>query len=200
VKKGTATLANLRSPSAIANGVVQRGVGSDDYPCNDDGNDCTDIFAVSILGVSPSAFITWFQAQQAAANSGKRLLTNAEWQMAAAGTPDPGNTPGASDCATNSGGADTGTRSNCVSRFGVFDMVGNFFEWVADWVPLSTTCPPPLFAGDLNCLAGASTTSGPGALIRGGDFLSSTSAGVFAVTGSGKPSSAFSSVGFRCGR
>lgn len=30
--------------------------------------------------------MSWFVAQQAALNSGKRLLTNAEWQGAAAGT------------------------------------------------------------------------------------------------------------------
>jgi len=133
VKKGTATLANLTSASAIANGVVQRGVAFDDYPCGGDGNDCDEIFAVSIPGVTPSAFMTWFQAQQAATNSGKRLLTNGEWQAAAAGTPDPGTDNGTTDCniLNTFAVSDTGSRSNCVSRFGVFDMVGNLQEWVA---------------------------------------------------------------------
>jgi len=56
VKKGTATLANLTSASAIANGVVQRGVASDDYGagCPDTGNGCRDFYAVSIPGVRPS--------------------------------------------------------------------------------------------------------------------------------------------------
>jgi hypothetical protein len=203
VKKGTATLANLTSATAIANGVVQRGVGSDDYPCGDDGNDCTDIYAVSIPGVTPSAFITWFQAQQAATNSGKRLLSNAEWQGAAAGTPDPGTDNGTTDC--NVGNtftvSDTGSRSNCVSRFGAFDMVGNLFEWVAEWVPLSTTCVTDLFGtGDDNCLAGADTTSGPGALIRDGGFNFGAFAGVFAVNGGRQPSFEGVNGGFRCGR
>lgn len=74
IKAGTVTEAQL-----LAGGAIQRGVSSDDYPCNNDGNDCTNIYAVSIAGVTPSSRITWFQAQQAAANSGKRLLTNAEW-------------------------------------------------------------------------------------------------------------------------
>ena len=63
-----------------------------DYaPCADNGQNCADdIFAVSLAGVTPSARITWFQAQAACANAGKRLPTNAEWQVAVAGTPDPG--------------------------------------------------------------------------------------------------------------
>ena len=73
IQTGKVTEAQL-----LAGGAIQRGVSSDDYPCNDNGNDCTNIYAVSIPGVTPSAFITWFQAQAAAANSGKRLLTNAE--------------------------------------------------------------------------------------------------------------------------
>ena len=72
-------------------GGTQYGASTDDYPCDPDGNDCSDptqpnkmIFARSMVGVTPSAGIDWFQAQQACANAGKRLLTNAEWQMAAA--------------------------------------------------------------------------------------------------------------------
>jgi formylglycine-generating enzyme required for sulfatase activity len=149
----------------------------------------------------PSASTTWFQAQQAAGNSGKRLLTNAEWQMAAAGTPDPGTDNGATDCNIGStfDVADTGSRSNCKSRFGAFDMVGNLWEWVADWVPLATDCVTSLFADDINCLAGASTTAGPGALIRGGSFNGGSGAGVFAV-GDLEPSFAVSIFGFRAAR
>jgi formylglycine-generating enzyme required for sulfatase activity len=184
-------------------GAIQRGATTDDYPCDNNGNDCATIFAVSIAGVTPSRFITWFQAQQAAINSGKRLLTNAEWQGAAAGTPDPGTDNGTTDCNVGSTFAvvDTGSHSNCVSRFGVFDMVGNLWEWVADWVPpFSGSCGSALFAGDFNCLAGTTQAAGTGALFRGGDFNDGTNAGVFAVDGFNKPSDALSSIGFRCGR
>src|SRR6266542_288694 len=179
-------------------GGTQYGATSDDYPCNANGQDCTNIFARSRAGVTPSAFITWFQAQQACANAGKRLRTNAEWQMAAAGTPDDTATA----CNISSGAvAATGSFSGCVSNWGVNDMVGNLWEWVADWVPLSTSCTGwGSFSDDLMCLAGASTTGGPGALFRGGDFTSSAHAGPFAVVGSFQPFDAPFAVGFRCAR
>src|SRR5204863_875584 len=71
------------------------------------------VYAVSIPGVLPSTCISWFQAVQACAVSGKRLARNEEWQRAAASTPDPGNTPGANDCNTYSGEpSNTGSRTN----------------------------------------------------------------------------------------
>src|SRR5262245_19035211 len=56
------------------------------------------VYAVSVPGALPTSCTTWFQAEQACALSGKRLLTNQEWQRAAAGTPDPGTDNGTSDC------------------------------------------------------------------------------------------------------
>ncbi len=75
-------------------GATQLGVSSDDYtPCADSGQqNCADLYAVSLPGVRPSAFVTWFQAQAACKNARKRLPSNAEWQAAVIGTPDPGLT------------------------------------------------------------------------------------------------------------
>jgi hypothetical protein len=114
-------------------GATQLGVASDDYaPCADSGQNCTDdIYAVSLPGVTPSGYITWFQAQQACKNARKRLPSNAEWQAAVAGTPDPGGDNGTTDCNSATGSVSlTGARTSCVSADGAFDMVGNLHEWV----------------------------------------------------------------------
>lgn len=202
VQKGKATAADL-----AAGGATQLGIGvTDDYtPCTNNGQtSCGDVYAVSIAGVPPSANVTWFQAQQACANSQKRLPRSGEWQQAVAGTPDPGPDNGTTDCNTASAGVpvSTGSRSACVSRFGNFDMVGNVSEWVEDWVPLSTACPGwGPFSGDFMCLSGASTTvTVPGALRRGGSFDVGTIAGPLAVGGNGGPDNSDNAVGFRCAR
>jgi formylglycine-generating enzyme required for sulfatase activity len=204
IQDGKATAALL-----AAGGATQRGIGfTDDYaPCADSGQNCTDdIYAVSLPGVPPSANLTWFQAQAACENARKRLPSNAEWQAAVIGTPDPGPDNGTTDCNTGTGvtAVATGSRSSCRSARGAFDMVGNLYEWVADWVPLSTTCGT-WSAGvsptdDDQCLAGAATTAEPGALRRGGSFFGGPSAGPLTVVGSGLPSLADGGIGFRCAR
>lgn len=202
IQNGTATLANLQ-----AGGATQSGAGAEvlDYPCAANGQDCNGkIYAVSIAGVQPSGLITWFQAQEACTNSRKRLPSNAEWQAAANGTPDPGPDNGTTDCNTSSVllAVNTGSRSACVSARGAYDMVGNLEEWVADWAPLSTGCPGwGTFSNDIQCFAGASTAvnNGPGALRRGGDFGFGTGDGPLYVRADA-PVTALGTLGFRCAR
>jgi formylglycine-generating enzyme required for sulfatase activity len=204
IQQGKATAADL-----AAGGATQLGIGrTDDYaPCTDGGQNCADdIYAVSVPRVPPSANITWFQAEAACENPRKRLPSSAEWQAAVAGSPDPGPNNGTTDCNTNSvfTSANTGSRSNCKSARGAFDMVGNLAEWVADWVTRSTTCGSWSAAasptGDSQCLAGAATTDGPGALLRGGNLGSGPEAGPLAVSGRIQPLSTGSDFGFRCAR
>jgi formylglycine-generating enzyme required for sulfatase activity len=167
------------------------------------------VYALSIPGVHPSACITWFQAAQACRLSGKRLLTNLEWQDAAAGTPDPGTDDGTSDCniITAFDAVSTGSRSNCKSNWGVFDMVGNVDEWVADWADVTSSgCTNSTnafgFTGtdDAVCFGGDGSTEIPSALLRGGDWFSGSGAGVFAVGTVIRPSDSAVGVGFRCAR
>ncbi|HSD25123.1 MAG TPA: hypothetical protein VLB79_12435 [Solirubrobacterales bacterium] len=189
-------------------GGTQYGASSDNYPaaCTDTGQGCEagsagEIYARSVPGVTPSRFITYFQAQAALANVGKHLPSDAQWQQAVAGTPD------STACNVSTGSvAATGTNADCVSNFGAFDMVGNLYEWVRDWVPRSTACPGwgtvvTFASDDLMCLSGASTTAAaPGALLRSGSFNDDTSAGPFTVDGRFLPSGSFFDTGFRGAR
>jgi hypothetical protein len=171
-----------------------------DY-CSLNGQDCDNIYARSVANVEPARFINWFQAQAALANSGKRLPTNAEWQMAVRGTPDDGtcNVDSVYGMPANTGGA-----ANCVSRFDIHDMVGNLWEWVADWVPRSIGCSgnrwPAGFGDDFQGICGAATDDSPGALLRGGNWGYQTAAGPFAVIGGAQPSSWGADFGFRGAR
>jgi formylglycine-generating enzyme required for sulfatase activity len=161
-----------------------------------DGTGCVNHYAVSIAGIAPARHLTWFQAAAAARNSGKRLAANVEWQAAALGTPD------GSPC-NNAGGPPgdlTGASASCVSNVGVFDMVGNLSEWVADWVPLNGVACGPSFVGfDFNCPGGLIAETGAGALLRGGNFSDVGGAGPFAVGGL-PPTFESNSLGFRAAR
>ena len=196
---------------------TQYGVTGDDYPCSDTGNDCRDaIYAVSQPGLIPSTSITYFQAQQACANVGKSLLTNAQWQRAAAGTPDPGDSPGSEDCNTSTeasaGLVETGSLANCVSVWGTYDQVGNAAEWVADWMQGSqessdggnlTEDNSPTFGNDMVNGINEIRLSGeafPPGVLRGGAVFDGDAAGVFALRATFGPSENFETFGFRCGQ
>jgi len=116
LRKGTATLGDLTSAGATQLGCDFSPFNHALFPASfpESGNwaplplsdpPTPGIYAASVPSVLPSACITWFQSAQACRLSEKRLLTNAEWQDAAAGTPDPGNADdGATTCVTNSAG------------------------------------------------------------------------------------------------
>jgi len=165
------------------------------------------VFAVSIPGVLPSTCITWFQANQACALSGKRLLRNDEWQRAASGTPNAGNSDnGITDCNTDSAqyAVNTGSRSSCTSNWGAVDMVGNVEEWVADWAEETLDCTDWTTAlgipgNDSSCFGGNGSVKTPGGMTRGGGWASGASAGTLTV-GTAPPVYIFSGIGFRCGR
>lgn len=200
-------LGTARREALVAAGATQLGTAADDYePCTDNGQNCAgDIFAVSLPSETPSAFVSWFQAQEACANSGRRLPTSAEWQVAVSGTPDPLGDDGRTDCnvATDTGVAVTAERSACVSSRGAHDMVGNLAEWVSDWVAAPTVCPGwASFSDDSMCLAGASTEqTSPGALVRGGAFaaVGGRRAGPFSIV-TFPPFHSTIFIGFRCAR
>lgn len=238
IKRGTVTLPDLIAGSAVQISPASPSVcvspdpdkqcatcDAPDFPATfpKNGQWTQPLYAISISAVQPTACISWFQAAQACRLSGKHLLTSAEWQDAAQGTPETvgGADNGSSDCDINSvlHAVGTGSRSGCVSSRGAFDMVGNLDEWVAEWLTYSayhgsdTPCGiSTLFAcgcpgwGTFNneeimCLSGASDNqSGPGSVTRGGRFFDRGLAGVFAVYDGNLPYGAEGKIGFRCAR
>ncbi len=200
IQEGTVSLADLTAAGALQLGLVNGDLGANGCPIT--GNGCVNVYAVSIAGVTPARFVTWFQAAAAARNSLKRLPTNQEWQVAAFGTPD------GAPCNVGPGGsiADTGSAEGCVSDVGAFDMVGNAAELVADWGDLADfaecTTWSNDFGNDRSCVGGpgGGNSSHPGVVFRGGFWDAGSLAGVFTVLATLSPADSTGSNGFRCVR
>ena len=110
-----------------------------------------------------------------------------------------------------------------MSLYGAYDMVGDVWEWVADWgqygqisqasyvvwgdgTYTNAAWPAGYPANGTWNVAGRSwngvgwVSGMPAALVRGGSWDSGANAGVFAFYAYNGPSVVSSTVGFRCGR
>lgn len=98
--------------------------------------------------VIPQGNVSYKEAQELCKKKGKRLCTQDEWQWACSGlegyTYPYGWNRDDNKCNTESTVAveRSGSRHNCVSKFGGYDMVGNIFEWVT-----GTNADPMLMGG-----------------------------------------------------
>ena len=171
---------------------------------------CSDqpVRAHSGINTTPATNVTWFMAATACAKANKRLPTNQEWQIAALGTPDTldNGDDGSTTCATESGVGVTGSRSQCVSNWGVYDMIGNVAEWTADWISGSGEVTSGIAGsgyGDSDSVidvrpAQYGDALFPAVLVRGGDAADGSDAGVFHMGAHIGPSYRSATLGFRC--
>ncbi len=181
-----------------------------DTKANIDATTCT---SVSAPDVSPWTYVSFHQAKTLCAARGARLPTALEWYEAALGTPDNGA------CNTNGGGAQVGSHSDCVSARGMYDMVGNVWEWIdGEVVDGNFDGKPVPTEGYVMEVDGAgvaiatdrnasdlynkdyfwSDTAGTYAVMRGGFYGSGSDGGVYAVHAKTAASFASAATGFRC--
>jgi formylglycine-generating enzyme required for sulfatase activity len=150
-------------------------------------------------GARPVVFVTWPAARAFCAWEHKRLPTEAEWEFAArGGRPDPefpwGSEPPDATRA-NWSGAGLGRTSDVgrypANGYGLFDMAGNVWEYVADPWPVDTTR-----------LSTAARAEGSGMryVIRGGSFEGAAVNLRVRYRDSHPAGGAGPHVGFRCAR